>query len=114
MFCLSTQSCPLGQHRNQRGIFVVSKYAVFALIPSLSVASLCWGQQPDSPQPVAEAHQDLVTRTMNRLIQNEIRDLPADHTAPFSASREVSIELEVPSTGDLSGMENCARDGHPP
>ena len=80
---------------------MVSKYAVFALIPGIVLASAAWGQHPDSPQsdspqPLAEAHQGLVTRAM-RLLQNEIRDLPADHSALFSASREVSIELEVPA-----------------
>ncbi len=41
------------------------------------------------------------------LIQNEIQDLPADHSALFTAAREVAIELEIPSQADLVGLEDA-------
>ena len=67
-----------------------------AIVPSALAQRLETRSSGQAPGGHAMAKPARLT-ALSRLWQNEIQELPADHSALFAASREVSIELEVPS-----------------
>jgi hypothetical protein len=89
--------------------FNVKSIPLVAVALGLSLAPAGWSQQSDNGPSVD--HRATVgkasTSLVSRFWQNEIRDLPADHSALFAASREVTVGLELPSTGDLSTLGNA-------
>lgn len=84
------------------------KTAWSAIVLIMLAAPLASAQQVDIRSRVIPVSKHPAQLTgLSRWLQNEIQELPADHSALFAASREVSIELEIPSTGDLAALEDA-------